>query len=428
MPQRTNDFQDLVALVQRTLADQGALVTESALVGDDEREIDILIDTMAGPYRIRIAVEAKDEGRPMDSTKFESIIGKYFGEGGIKVNKVVVVTHRGFYKPVIDRAQLLDVDLFTLTQATQIDWGQFRPPGPCFRSRISIENIAVQPTVTLSARLSERGRVKCSCGRDYGLLNQFAEYLFWTTAVGANSALLASLDDEVATTSATKRARVNLTLPHDHTADLSDGESKVKVDGLTFDIVLSKSDTPNPNFIPHVQFRLAPHICRIEAEPPLPVAITKEFQKNSRLVCTCCGKDHGSLLEWSHDVMFRRVLPSRPELSAQFEQKMKSEPNGHAQLTVHWPLCSRWRIQHGDQKYAADKLLITIHAAVGTGKLECKQYDWTPMDGKSRRISQLEATVAGKRLRLLMPDGLQNCIANRRLARAKEGEQEKAGC
>ncbi len=128
MPQRTNDFQDLVALVQRTLADQGALVTESALVGDDEREIDILIDTMAGPYRIRIAVEAKDEGRPMDSTKFESIIGKYFGEGGIKVNKVVVVTHRGFYKPVIDRAQLLDVDLFTLTQATQIDWGQFRPP------------------------------------------------------------------------------------------------------------------------------------------------------------------------------------------------------------------------------------------------------------------------------------------------------------
>ncbi len=101
MPKRTNEFQELVALVQRALAPEGAIVTESALVEDSSganmREIDVLVDTTVGEYRIRIAVEAKDEGRPMDSTKFESIAGKYFLEGGVKVNKVVVITHRGFY-------------------------------------------------------------------------------------------------------------------------------------------------------------------------------------------------------------------------------------------------------------------------------------------------------------------------------------------
>ena len=44
------------------------------------------------------AVEAEGEGRKMDSTKFESIIGKYFGEGGVKISKVLVVTRQGFYQ------------------------------------------------------------------------------------------------------------------------------------------------------------------------------------------------------------------------------------------------------------------------------------------------------------------------------------------
>jgi hypothetical protein len=102
MPKRTNDFQELVALVQKALAPDGAVVTESALVeagcDGETREIDVLIDTKVGEYRIRIAVEAKDEGRPMDSTRFESIIGKYLVEGGVRVNKVAVITHQGFYQ------------------------------------------------------------------------------------------------------------------------------------------------------------------------------------------------------------------------------------------------------------------------------------------------------------------------------------------
>jgi hypothetical protein len=116
-------------LVQRALAPEGAVVTPSALMETgtqgETREIDVLIETRIGEYRIRIAVEAKDEGRPMDSTKFESIIGKYLVEGGLKVNKIVVVTHHGYYEPVIERARRLDIELLTLEEAKQIDWSQF---------------------------------------------------------------------------------------------------------------------------------------------------------------------------------------------------------------------------------------------------------------------------------------------------------------
>src|SRR5947209_8616319 len=100
MPKRCNDFQNLVTLIQEALVPLGAKVTPSAMVPGPSsgtlREIDILIETPVGPYDIKIAVEAKDEGRKMDATKIEAIIGKYRGRGSLVVNKVVVVAHRGF--------------------------------------------------------------------------------------------------------------------------------------------------------------------------------------------------------------------------------------------------------------------------------------------------------------------------------------------
>ena len=54
-------------MIERALAPRGAKITESALVPgideDDEREIDILIESALGPHIIKVAVEAKDEGR-----------------------------------------------------------------------------------------------------------------------------------------------------------------------------------------------------------------------------------------------------------------------------------------------------------------------------------------------------------------------------
>ena len=64
-----------------------------------QREIDVLIESGVGPYRIKIAVEAKDEARKMDSPHFEQLLAKYQSEGSIKVNKLVIITHHGFCKP-----------------------------------------------------------------------------------------------------------------------------------------------------------------------------------------------------------------------------------------------------------------------------------------------------------------------------------------
>jgi hypothetical protein len=131
MPQRTNSFQQLVALIQQAFAPVGAKVTESVLVNvagtAKPREIDVLIKTSVGPYQIKIAVEAKDEGRKMDMTRFEAIIGKYLVEGDPKVNKIVVITQRGFTHPVIDRAKKLGVELLTLRQAINADWFKLYP-------------------------------------------------------------------------------------------------------------------------------------------------------------------------------------------------------------------------------------------------------------------------------------------------------------
>ena len=81
------------------------------------REIDILIETPIGPYDIKIAVEAKDEGRKLDATKMEAIIGKYRGRGSLLVNKVVVVAHRGFTEESTNRAKDEDIELMTLDEA-----------------------------------------------------------------------------------------------------------------------------------------------------------------------------------------------------------------------------------------------------------------------------------------------------------------------
>src|SRR5688572_30197600 len=99
MPKRTNEFQKIVALIQSALAPEEAVVTESAIVSIDgfDREIDVLIEAEVGMYRMKVAVEAKDHGRPLDVTAIEAVLGKYGAANrGVRVNQVVVVSRSGF--------------------------------------------------------------------------------------------------------------------------------------------------------------------------------------------------------------------------------------------------------------------------------------------------------------------------------------------
>src|SRR6185295_11834123 len=98
MPQRTNEYQRIVALIQRSLAPEGAKVTESAMVDVNgfDREIDVLVEGQFGMYRFCVAVEAKDHSRPVDVTTVEQLCAKYAPGSGIAVNQTVLVARNGF--------------------------------------------------------------------------------------------------------------------------------------------------------------------------------------------------------------------------------------------------------------------------------------------------------------------------------------------
>jgi hypothetical protein len=129
VPQRTNHFQELVSLIRRSLARNGDTIDDSVMVWveelEAEREVDILHQTTEGTTRVKIAVEAKDEGRKLDVTAIEAIHGKYQGEGGVPADRVVVVSSSGFTTLAIRRAKHFGIDLFTIAEAKELDWSKF---------------------------------------------------------------------------------------------------------------------------------------------------------------------------------------------------------------------------------------------------------------------------------------------------------------
>lgn len=126
MPQRTNDFQKIVTLIQEALVPTGAKVIASHMVPGLTpgrfREIDVFIETSIGPYSMKIAVEAKDESRRFDVTGMEEIVGKYKGRNNIVVDRIVVITHRGYSAEAEALARAENIVIMTLDEVEAHDW------------------------------------------------------------------------------------------------------------------------------------------------------------------------------------------------------------------------------------------------------------------------------------------------------------------
>jgi hypothetical protein len=123
-------FQRIVGLIQSALAPEGATVTESAMVTIDgfDREIDVLVEADLGMYRMKVAVEAKDHGRPLDVTAIETVLGKYAAASdSIRVNQVVLVSRSGFTAQAIKKAKDNQLLLLTLAEAEASKWETFVP-------------------------------------------------------------------------------------------------------------------------------------------------------------------------------------------------------------------------------------------------------------------------------------------------------------
>jgi hypothetical protein len=129
MPARSNTFQETVDSILRLLAPKNASITQSTLVpsntGGPPREIDVLIEYVNElGLPIRIAIEAKDYGRPISVDTVEGYIGKYNNNGGITVDKVVIVAAK-FSKNAKGRANAVGFTLCTLNELPDAIEGTF---------------------------------------------------------------------------------------------------------------------------------------------------------------------------------------------------------------------------------------------------------------------------------------------------------------
>lgn len=194
MPERTNDYQKLVMWVHQALAAPSATITESAMVKapgfGDLREIDVLMETDAAPFRIKIAIEAKNHKNKLDATQIEAVIGKYRAGAALVVDKVVVVCPNGYSRTAATKARANGISLLTLSEAEGVDWSQFLPEN--MRNVPTQLNFEIKPHVTnvqlraasVGGRPPTRvqaGRILCKChGNDYGTPQSFATRVMQT--------------------------------------------------------------------------------------------------------------------------------------------------------------------------------------------------------------------------------------------------------
>jgi hypothetical protein len=102
MPPRTNDFQQLVHLIESQLSPHDATVTESKEFIDHvtgvKRAVDITIERKSGIHNFVIGIECIDHKRPADAPWIEKIANKY---EDLNVDKIIVVSGSGFYRPAL---------------------------------------------------------------------------------------------------------------------------------------------------------------------------------------------------------------------------------------------------------------------------------------------------------------------------------------
>lgn len=104
MPQRTNTFQQVVAVVASHMAD-GASVVESAMVtpirGGEAREVDVLVTATVGGHEVSVGIEACRWSRKAGVGWVERMKAKH---DDLPIDKVVLYSASGFTTSALDKA------------------------------------------------------------------------------------------------------------------------------------------------------------------------------------------------------------------------------------------------------------------------------------------------------------------------------------
>lgn len=123
MPPRTNAFQQLIHLIEHQLAPSDAVVTESKEYIDQvtgmKREVDIVIERKSGIHSFVIGIECRDWADPQSATWIEEMHSKHQDIG---IDKTILVSKSGFYKPALAKAKQRKIDTLTLREAEESNW------------------------------------------------------------------------------------------------------------------------------------------------------------------------------------------------------------------------------------------------------------------------------------------------------------------
>jgi hypothetical protein len=112
----------LVAAIQRQLA-PNAKVTHNAklpgLLSETTRQVDVLVEQSIGQYSMRIAIDCKDYGVPVDVKGVEEFDGLVKDIGA---QKGALVCPSGFTRSAKKRARKLDIDLYSPADTGAHKW------------------------------------------------------------------------------------------------------------------------------------------------------------------------------------------------------------------------------------------------------------------------------------------------------------------
>jgi hypothetical protein len=121
MPKRTNEFQQLVFLLQAQLG-SGAKVTESKLLTDKttghEREVDIVVEDERHGTKVILGIECRGTKAKVHLPDVDQLIETHRN----LTHKLIIVSKAGFTKRALKKAEMSLVETIQLADATDVDW------------------------------------------------------------------------------------------------------------------------------------------------------------------------------------------------------------------------------------------------------------------------------------------------------------------
>ncbi len=400
MPQRTNKFQELVVHIQRLMAPKGAIVKESALVecgvDGETREIDILIETNDGPYKIK-AVEAKNEKRKLDIVKFESILGKYLVKGGIcGIDKIVVITHKGFSKQVIKRANILNIDLFTLREAMQFDWLKFLPfyfSCQCHRKVQMIHIVLKEGQIIQNL---EKGHVDYF-GKHYECLKDFAVYVNENIAKKQHHDLIMQLENEVASTGKDKDVHYKVSFDSHPKPILIYNNNRYEIKEVSFDICFQKKAyNETPNILPFCyDFSLFPEIYSFELMPPIDGIDPKIIETDGHVIDLDIGKDIGSIVEWLQGEIHSKYPWKKQKINPNIIICAQNYSDGRDYREIIIPFNKNLCIRVKQNDFYVKEIKVLFYTIYGHTTLTPKQYELKDKNGQVKTLTDMQGIAAG---------------------------------